>query len=317
MKRKKNFIWIAILLVGVVMVMYYVGKKHNDINQKTDKNYIKSELNKSELNKSKIENNNKNKKEKINMVDYSDCFEGISGGAIFYNTKNKEYNIYNKELIETRRSPCSTFKIVSTLIGLEKGVINSKESVMGYDGTEYPNKNWNKNLSLEEAFKESCVWYYKKLIDKVDAKSVQNILDDLKYGNCDISEWEGDLKNGKGHLNGFWLESSLQISPKEQVQTMAKIFEGDTNFKKEHINILRDIMKIDVNDKNINVYGKTGTGFDEKNKCVDAWCVGMLEREGDTYYFAIKSDDSNKEITGPKVKEIAINIIKKYYSVRE
>ncbi|HBG4933910.1 TPA: CDD family class D beta-lactamase [Clostridioides difficile] len=312
MKRKNNFIWIVILLVVVAMGVYYVGRKHNNTKQKHDKNHINSELN-----KSKVENNDKNKKEKINMVDYSDCFEGISGGAIFYNTKNKEYNIYNKELIETRRSPCSTFKIVSTLIGLEKGVINSKESVMGYDGTEYPNKNWNKNLSLEEAFKESCVWYYKKLIDKVDAKSVQNILDDLKYGNCDISEWEGDLKNGKGHLNGFWLESSLQISPKEQVQTMAKIFEGDTNFKKEHINILRDIMKIDVNDKNINVYGKTGTGFDEKNKCVDAWFVGMLEREGDTYYFAIKSDDSNKEITGPKVKEVAINIIKKYYSVRE
>ncbi|MCJ0223857.1 CDD family class D beta-lactamase [Clostridioides difficile] len=312
MKRKNNFIWIVILLVVVAMGVYYVGRKHNNTKQKHDKNHINSELN-----KSKVENNDKNKKEKINMVDYSDCFEGISGGAIFYNTKNKEYNIYNKELIETRRSPCSTFKIVSTLIGLEKGVINSKESVMGYDGTEYPNKNWNKNLSLEEAFKESCVWYYKKLINKVDAKSVQNILDDLKYGNCDISEWEGDLKNGKGHLNEFWLESSLQISPKEQVQTMAKIFEGDTNFKKEHINILRDIMKIDVNDKNINVYGKTGTGFDEKNKCVDAWFVGMLEREGDTYYFAIKSDDSNKEITGPKVKEIAINIIKKYYSVRE
>ncbi|HBG5346042.1 TPA: CDD family class D beta-lactamase [Clostridioides difficile] len=317
MKRKKNFIWIAILLVGAVMVMYYAVKKHNDINQKTDKNYIKSEINKSGLNKSKIKNNDNNKKESVNIVDYSDCFEGISGGAIFYNTKNKEYNIYNKELIETRRSPCSTFKIVSTLIGLEKGVINSKESVMGYDGTDYPNKNWNKNLSLEEAFKESCVWYYKKLINKVDAKSVQNILDDLKYGNCDISEWEGDLKNGKGYLNGFWLESSLQISPKEQVQTIAKIFEGDTNFKKEHINILKDIMKIDVNDKNINVYGKTGTGFDEKNKRVDAWFVGMLEREGDTYYFAIKSDDSNKEVTGPKVKEIAINIIKKYYSVME
>ncbi|OJT75779.1 hypothetical protein BM530_11520, partial [Clostridioides difficile] len=152
MKRKNNFIWIVILLVVVAMGVYYVGRKHNNTKQKHDKNHINSELN-----KSKVEN----KKEKINMVDYSDCFEGISGGAIFYNTKNKEYNIYNKELIETRRSPCSTFKIVSTLIGLEKGVINSKESVMGYDGTEYPNKNWNKNLSLEEAFKESCVWYYK------------------------------------------------------------------------------------------------------------------------------------------------------------
>lgn len=309
MKRKKNFIWIAILLVGIVMVMYYVGKKHNDINQKTDKNYTKSELNKSE-----IKNNDNNKKERVNIVNYSDSFEGISGGAIFYSSKNQEYNIYNKDLIETRASPCSTFKIISTLIGLEKGVITSKESVMGYDGTNYPNKNWNKNLTLEEAFKESCVWYYKKLINKVDSKSVQSILDDLKYGNCDISEWEGDLKNGKGHLNGFWLESSLQISPKEQVQTMAKIFEGDTSFKKEHINILKDIMKIDVNDKNINVYGKTGTGFDGKNKRVDAWFVGMLESKGDTYYFAIKSDDSNKEITGPKIKEIAINIIKKYYS---
>lgn len=60
MKRKKNFIWIAILLVGVVMVMYYAVKKHNDINQKTDKNYIKSELN-----KSKIKNNDKNKKKAL------------------------------------------------------------------------------------------------------------------------------------------------------------------------------------------------------------------------------------------------------------
>ncbi|HDK5742616.1 TPA: penicillin binding protein transpeptidase domain-containing protein, partial [Clostridioides difficile] len=85
MKRKNNFIWIVILLVVVAMGIYYVGRKHNNTKQKYDKNYINSELN-----KSKIENNDKNKKEKINIVDYSDCFEGISGGAIFYNTKNKE-----------------------------------------------------------------------------------------------------------------------------------------------------------------------------------------------------------------------------------
>ncbi len=120
-EKKKNFIWTTILLVGIVMVMYYAGKKHNDINQKTDKNYIKSDLNKSEI------NNDNNKKERVNIVNYSDCFEGISGGAIFYNSRNQEYNIYNKDLIETRASPCSTFKIISTLIGLEKGVITSKK----------------------------------------------------------------------------------------------------------------------------------------------------------------------------------------------
>ncbi len=40
------------------------------------------------------------------------------------------------------------------------------------------------------------------------------------------------FKKWKGTFKWILLESSLQISPKEQVQTMAKIFEGDTNFKK-------------------------------------------------------------------------------------
>ncbi|UDN62379.1 penicillin-binding transpeptidase domain-containing protein [Clostridioides sp. ES-W-0016-02] len=309
MKRKTSFILIIILLI-----IAFIAKHSMESNQKSKEQNIKSNNTNFKSNELDSKDSTQQKKDKVNVVDYSDCFKDISGGAVFYSSKNKEYNIYNKELIETRASPCSTFKIISTLIGLEKGIVNSKESVMGYNGTIYEIEDWNRNLNLEEAFKVSCVWYHRKLMNQVDAKFVQNTLDNLKYGNCDISEWEGNLKNGSKDLNGFWLESSLKISPKEQTQVLTKIFEGDTSFKKENINLLKDIMKIDTNDKKINVYGKTGTGFDEKKQCVDAWFVGMVENEDDTYYFAIKSDDSNKKIGGPKVKEIAIDIINNYYS---
>ena len=36
----------------------------------------------------------------------------------------------------------------------------------------------------------------------------------LNYGNKDISEWDGSDINPLPQLNGFWLESSLKISPK-------------------------------------------------------------------------------------------------------
>ena len=47
---------------------------------------------------------------------------------------------------------------------------------------------------------------------------MQKELDKLQYGNCDISDWEGRLNtnNSNRALTGFWIESSLMISPKEQ-----------------------------------------------------------------------------------------------------
>ena len=55
-------------------------------------------------------------------------------------------------------------------------------------------------------------------------------MDRLEYGNCDISDWEGRLNtnNNNRALTGFWIESSLAISPKEQTEVMERIF-GETS----------------------------------------------------------------------------------------
>ncbi|WP_288611980.1 penicillin-binding transpeptidase domain-containing protein, partial [uncultured Victivallis sp.] len=104
----------------------------------------------------------------------------------------------NRTLAEHRFPPCSTFKIVSTLMGLDSGVLTGPESRLGYDGTRYEFAAWNGDLTLREAFRTSCVPYYKKLTGKLDRRTVQKTLDRLNYGNCDISVW-----NSNGH-NVFW-----------------------------------------------------------------------------------------------------------------
>lgn len=250
----------------------------------------------------------------INKVDYKEHFEDINGCAVFYNITEDEYTIYNEPLSNHRSSPCSTFKIISTLMGLKNGIVSSKDSVMGYNGTRYRNDEWNKDLGLEEAFKSSCVWYFRKVVDGVGENDMQCILSELHYGNGDVSAWNESPEGVLKELYGFWLESSLKISPKEQVDVLTRLFTGNTDFDTEHIQILKDIMLIDDDNEAVKIYGKTGTGYNTDSQCVDAWFVGIFEKENQLYSFSIRLDDpSHSDVSGSKAKEIAIRIIQHYY----
>ena len=156
----------------------------------------------------------------------------------------------------------STFKIISALLGLQKGVIVDESSTMGYDGTDYGNAEWNGDLTLEEAFEKSCIWYFREVIDLVGRDKMQEELKNLQYGNCDISEWNGSNINPLENLNGFWLDSSLKISPLEQVEVLSRIFEGHSDYDSRNIEILKRIMLVDENDSQ-KIYGKTGSGNGE------------------------------------------------------
>lgn len=266
-----------------------------------------------EKNKSSNEVNVSEAEPDIKAADYSEFFNEIEGCAVFFNSDTNVYKMYNEELCEKPTSPCSTFKIITTMMGLDKGVIDSAESTMGYDETVYSMDTWNEDLCLKDAFKESCVWYFRKVIDQIGQSEVQKYLDQLGYGNCDISEWDGSGINSSPELNGFWLESSLEISPKEQVNVLADIFNGKTNFSKQNIEILKEVMLIQKNG-NVTVYGKTGTGQNANTENRDnGWFVGMFENSDERYYFAVHLSDESKEVTGQIAKEIALNIINRYY----
>ena len=245
-------------------------------------------------------------------VDWSNYFDGINGTAIIYDPAENSYQIYNQDLSLTRRSPCSTFKIISSLIALEKGVIEPNDSVRTWSGEIFWNEEWNKDIGFSDAFHASCVWYFREVIDEIGKDAMQEELNRLQYGNCDISDWEGHLNtnNNNPALTGFWIESSLLISPKEQVEVMERIFGDNTDYSEETLNQLKQVMLLqEQNERGISIYGKTGMGK-AHGIVVDSWYTGFADIEGKRIYFCVylgETDDAN--VSSAKAREIAVEIV--------
>ncbi len=236
-------------------------------------------------------------------VDFSSYFDGMTGTAVFLN-KSGEYTVYNKAGAELRASPCSTFKIISTLAALEYGTVTPSRSDIPWDGTKWKFDSWNKDLNLTEAFQNSCVWYYRKLTDRIGKDKMTEFVEKLDYGNNDTSQWEGSGFNNNPLIDGFWLESSLKISPQEQVDVLFRIFEGNTEIDKNNISALKKMMYKEG--KGFALYGKTGTGK-------GGWFVGFFEVNGNNTYFAVYLNEQ-EGANGPKAQEIVSNIISGYFN---
>ena len=248
------------------------------------------------------------------QIDLKKYFDDLNGTIIFYNPENEKYIVYNEQLSEKPSSPCSTFKIFSTYVGLLTNHIDPENSLRRWNGTKYWMNEWNRDIDLDNAFKYSCVWYYRRVIDDIGQETMQQYVNEYNYGNKDISDWKGDLNTNEPSydLKGFWIESSLKISPKEQTQVISKIFADLQKANNQAvINEMKHVMLAYENtDQNLKIYGKTGYGV-VNDEPADAWFVGMYEVNGKTNYFALRLDNpKNAESTSVKAKEIAINIIK-------
>lgn len=249
-------------------------------------------------------------------VDWSEYFNGLNGSAVVYDAANRRYTMYNGDLAVTRSSPCSTFKIISSLIALENGIFEPEDSTREWSGEVFWNEDWNKDIDFNEAFRTSCVWYYRQVIDDIGKDMMQEELDKLQYGNCDISDWEGRLNtnNNNRALTGFWIESSLMISPKEQVEVMERIFGENSDYSEETQNELKQVMLVPEQDRtDISIYGKTGMGKAE-GVVVDAWFTGFAEgTEGKIYFCVHLGRTDGMNVSSPLAKEIAIQIVSDYY----
>ena len=252
---------------------------------------------------------------KITEADWSGYFDGFNGAAVIYNPSNMEYTIFNSEAALTKRSPCSTFKIISSLIALESGIIQPGNSIRAWSGEAFWNEDWNHDIDFDEAFRKSCVWYFRQVIDDIGPDIMQKELEKLQYGNCDISDWEGRMNtnNNNRALTGFWIESSLLISPKEQTEVMERIFGMDSVYSKDTQNKLKQVMSIaEQYDTNIPLYGKTGMGM-AYGVVVDAWFTGFAEgTQGNVYFCVYLGRTEDKEVSSTAAKEIAVQLVSEY-----
>lgn len=332
MKKRNNYFKVGYGIFACAILLTGCSKEHSteerivveDVkevveSEKRDQQEMESDNVPLEENTKDMEDDTVDKAVEPEIVgaDWSEYFNGLNGTAVIYDASNRQYTIYNDELAVDRRSPCSTFKIISSLTALEDGILDPEDSTREWSGEVFWNEDWNRDIDFSEAFRTSCVWYYRQLIDDIGQDRMQEELEKLQYGNCDISDWEGRLNtnNNNRALTGFWIESSLLISPKEQTEVMERIFGENSEYSEEIQNELKQVMLVTEQERTeISFYGKTGMGKTD-GIAVDAWFTGFAETAEGKLYFCVRlgrTDGMN--VSSLVAKEIAIKIVSDYSS---
>lgn len=225
--------------------------------------------------------------------DLNSYFHNYQGTFILYDEPADQYIIYNEEQSSVRLSPCSTFKIPNSLIGLEVEVLekDDNQTLMKWNGHHYSIAAWNQDHTLSSAIANSVVWYYQEVARKIGADHMQHYLQALQYGNQDMS----------GGIDQFWLQSTLTISAREQVEFIKKMYNDDLPFTQENMALVRKLIILST-ENNIVFSGKTGSGSEV------GWFVGSVEKEGHRYFFATNIS-GNSEASGLRAKEITKQIL--------
>ena len=204
------------------------------------------------------------------------------GTIVIKSLNEKKVYIFNENRAKIFFSPASTFKIPNSLIALNEGVVD-RNSVIVWDKKIREYESWNTNQTLKSAFKNSCVWCYKEFALKIGLEKYRKYLEMFDYGD----------KNIGVNISDFWLDESLKINTFGQVEFLKKLYKNELSFKKDDIEVLKDIM-LDENSLEYKIFAKTG--WEGKY----GWYVGFIETKNDVWFFATNIDTKSKDDLGKR-----------------
>ncbi len=178
--------------------------------------------------------------------------------------------------IDEQITPCSTFKIALSLIGYDVGILDDGEGP----------QDW---------IKFSQVWYSNILVGHLGEEVLQNYLELFDYGNQDISE----------KLESVWINSSLKISPREQVEFIQKMLLGELPVSSYALQMTKELLFKEELPTGWKLFGKTGLGNTAEDE-ESGWFVGWVEKEGRFFPFAynIRALKIQCDQRVPKVKQL-------------
>ncbi len=192
---------------------------------------------------------------------------GVDGCFEVYENNKEIAHFYNKERCATRFLPASTFKIFSSLAALQTETAPNDQYVIKWDGVVRSRPEWNKDLTMTEAFKVSAVPYYQALAKQIGIQAMKNLMDSVKYGN---------MQTGST-IDSFWLDGSLQISADEQVGFLKRLYFAELKGFSERSQRIVKSMMFQSEKPDYKIYYKTGWGNADANNDV-IWIVGFVER---------------------------------------
>lgn len=120
----------------------------------------------------------------------------------------------------------------------------------------------------------SVTWYFQAIDQQAGLPVVKEYIRKTGYGNQTMGN----------DLSSYWADSTLKISPVEQVEMLVKLCENQFDFTPENIETVKNSIFLFSADKG-RLYGKTGTG-EADGKNVLGWFIGFIERDDGTIFFA-------------------------------
>ena len=200
---------------------------------------------------------------------------------LLYDERDDRLTREPSEACSTRVTPASTFKIPHALAALDAGVVASAHQSLVYDGSPQYFETWKQDHDLATAMRDSVVWYFQRIAERLGRERERHYLKAFEYGNQDAS----------GPLTSFWLGDSLRITPDEQLAFLRRFFEGRLPVRGDAVRTVREIL-LQPEGRIVNAMGahafaepwpagtkvlaKTGSAEDRGRRAT--WLVGRVER---------------------------------------
>lgn len=203
---------------------------------------------------------------------------------------------------DQRITPASTFKIAISLMGYDSGILVDEHAptLPFRNGYIDWNPKWREATDPAGWIKNSVIWYSQQVTTKLGAARFQRYAESFNYGNHDVS---GDRGRNNG-LTLAWINSSLKISPVEQVAFLRDVVNRKLPLTANAYDMTSRILKLETTANGWEVYGKTGTGFpllrDGTTDHAHAygWFVGWATKGQRTIVFARLVQDQKEEAGG-------------------
>ena len=223
----------------------------------------------------------------------------VEGCFALMNNATGKFTVYNLgRYRDSSYQPASTFKIVNSLIGLQTGKIVNDSMIIKWDGIKRWNDDWNRDLTMYEAFRVSSLPYYQEVARRIGKDTMQLWLDSLKYGVKDVKE-KVIIRSA---VDSFWIDNSIKITPDEQLGLVKRLYFNQLPFFKSYQEVVKRAMLFE-NNANYRLGYKTGWGSTEENHSI-GWITGWIEENNHPYFFVlnIESSDRNFDMIPARMK---------------
>lgn len=213
---------------------------------------------------------------------YSRLFAGLDACFELYDlTANKLVVRSNPRRCAQRTSPCSTFKVPLALMSFDAGILEDENSAMKWDGTKSSREVWNHDQTASTWMQNSVVWFSQRLTPLLGIDRVKADLSRFDYGNQDVS----------GGLTTAWLDSTLTISPDEQLRFWKRFWREALPVSPHAFAMTKQIVLVDTSLAGWTLHGKTGSG-----SAGLGWFVGHVQRGDREYLFVTSFTEREKSI---------------------